>query len=705
MSGPPKSNGPVRLIVADQSDNAANAIDSRLRDAGIATRFQYVDDLALALEHMGDIDLLLCNASLEGTDSAIPQLRKQAPKVPIVLLTNNPEEPLNAEQGMLLGANDVVPIEQRERLLMVCRRELANRSQDAKFAQLRTALEEAEQRCKLLLDSSRAAIAYVHEGMHIYANHGYLKLFGYNDADELLGLPIMDLLDADTAARLKTTLKAFRANQEEQTIDFAGNNTGGEVVAGSMTLAAAEYEGEACLQLTLRQADGELPTLSDVSAEASAVAAPAATAEPATSGSAEDIDIPRDIGSFLADAEAVSNGTDDKLVALFVAELDHLKKLRTDYGLRGCEAVCDRVAMAVEQASAPNPFVRIEAHRAAFVVSGTDRDAISDAAEGIRAAVEETLLEVDQKTVRPTVTIGGCIVEGKDSIEKTLDSAFWHLDGITGDDASNRVDLAVGSEDSQVNQEAAKTLQLINEAIEKQKFRLVFQPIISLRGDSDEHYEVFMRMLDRNGETLVPHQFLRTAIENGVAGKIDRWVILQSIKQLSVHRSRGHETRLTINVTSNCIADPGFMQWLGVAIKAARLPSDAVIFQFTEADAVTYLRQSIEFAEGLKTLHCRSSLSRFGLIDDPFEQLDKIPVDMVKLDGSIVKDMEEREDVRERLNETLKSLQGRGKLTIVPMVESAQALSSLWQAGANYIQGHYLQEPSSEMAYDFTTDE
>ena len=55
--------------------------------------------------------------------------------------------------------------------------------------------------------------------------------------------------------------------------------------------------------------------------------------------------------------------------------------------------------------------------------------------------------------------------------------------------------------------------------------------------------------------------------------------------------------------------------------------------------------------------------------------------------------------------ETLNRLQGAGKLTVVPMVENAGTLSMLWQAGVNYIQGHYLQEPMTEMDYDFSTEE
>ena len=52
----------------------------------------------------------------------------------------------------------------------------------------------------------------------------------------------------------------------------------------------------------------------------------------------------------------------------------------------------------------------------------------------------------------------------------------------------------------------------------------------------------------------------------------------------------------------------------------------------------------------------------------------------------------------------IKSLQAQGKLTIVPLVENAAILSTLWQAGVNYIQGYYLQAPTTEMNYDFSEE-
>ena len=696
QDAPNAKQGPVRLIVADRSESAATAIESRLRDAGIATRLQYIDDISLAVNSIVDSDLLLCNASLVGAAKAIPELRKLAPKIPIVLLTNNSEEPFNAEQGMLLGASDVVPVDQRERLLLVCQRELDNRSQNSQFSVLNKALVEAEQRCQLLLQGSTAAIAYVHEGMHIYANDGYLKLFGFADADDMLGLPIMDILDAETCIELKKALKVFRHDSGEVSFDFGGQNNNGDTVGGSMTLAAADYEGESCIQITLRPvANVVAPAAAATSVEPQAEATPAE---------------PDGIGEFLARVDQLfsAEGNEAGCNAIFVASLDEPTKHLQESGLRGAELINDRIALTLQEAAAGLPFTRLSRDEFAVAIHGPSRDVVKKQVEGFRTSVENLLLEINKKTVRPTVSFGGAELEANSKPEVCLEGAFWQLNTMREDDAQatkSRISMAAGSKKAQLDDEAARILHLINEAIEKQKFQLLFQPIISLRGDSEEHYEVFLRMQDRNGEVLVPHQFLKTAVDSGVAGKIDRWVILQSIKQLSVHRSRGHETRLTINITCNSIAEEGFIKWLGVAIKAARLPSDAVIFQVTEQDAGTYLRQTNEFFESLKTLHCQTSLSRFGLVDDPFEQLAQLPVDIVKLDGSLVHGMEDKDSVRKELQATIKQLQNLGKLTVVPMVESANALSTLWQAGANYIQGHYLQEPSSEMAYDFTTDE
>jgi len=687
----------TRLLIAEKSENSAYALDSTLRDAGIATKLTISDDLAHIAQQVseGHCDIVLLTDKIDGLEQILPRIREQAPRTPILLLTQE-QSSWTTPAALAIGMTDVIPGGDAQHLALVVKRELEHVCQQEHFAQVRRALKEAEQRCQLLLQGSKAAIAYIHEGMHIHANEGYLELFGYNDVDELSGESLIDMLAAESAAELKVQLKAIRNGASETNFNFVSQ--GDKPVHGNMTLANAQYEGEHCLQITVRQEQNNNASLATTDSD---------SAKPADG---ETQDTPRsdslELPGFVKAAESLFTNDSDRPFLLICA-LDNHTELQAAYGLVGAEVICRKVWHQLVELADAFPATRLNNNQFALAITAANRDSATQTGERIRNAISDMIFEVQDKTVRPTLTIAGDEVDDQVAISKTLDNVYQDLlDMLTGSQANVvKIKAPVEMSATSENDDARVILRQITDAIENKAFMLLFQPIISLRGDSDEHYEVFLRMTDSNGAQIQPGRFLQTAIDNNVAGKIDRWVILQSIKMLSVHRAKGHATRLTINLTANSVTDSEFLQWLGVAIKAARLPSDAVIFQVTEKDATTYLRQTREFVEGLRNMHCRASLSRFGLIEDPFETLRHLPVDMVKLDGSCIEGIDEDKERSDKLIEDIKKLQGSGKLTVVPMVENANVLSTLWQAGANYIQGHYLQEPSTNMDYDFNTEE
>jgi PAS domain S-box-containing protein len=711
MSAEHMQHAPVRLLIAESSENTAQEFDSVLRDAGIATRMRLID-LPMAGDAISTADLMLCNANLPQLELLLPQLRSSAPHVPIILV-NPPDHAITTCEGMRLGAADVVSRLDPDELVLVFKRELAHVCQSQRMSELHRALQEAEQRCQLLLQSSTAAIAYVHEGMHIHANPGYLQLFGFSDADELLGLPLMDLITDHSADTLKQELKRFRQDGEERSLEFSGRSTSGEEITANMTLTHAEYEGERCMQVIVRTG-GSGAQAADISTGHEQANGNAAQAESHNGVDAE-LSLQRDstftnVGEFIDLTRPILDSVHTHR-AVAVAQIDAFANLQDELGLRGAHDIGSQIHEVLRDNLEGRPYARLGPHQYAFAVTDGDRAQVLNRVESLRKTVEGLMMEVQGKTVRVTLSVGGAELDEEgdgpadEIFEAALNTAFAAARRAETA-GGNRVDvLSKEVAREEPDSEAGQILARINNAIDKQRFLLLFQPIISLRGDSDEHYEVFLRMLDVDGRHIAPNEFLRTAIEHGVAAKIDRWVILQSIKMLSTHRSKGHNTRLTINLTANSVGDPEFIQWLSVAIKAARLPSDAVIFQITEQDAANQVRQTCEFIEGLKAMHCRASLSRFGLAENPMDLLQHLPVDFVKLDGSHIERLMNDASLKDEITGMIRSLQGGGKLTIIPMVESAGVLSALWQAGANYIQGHYLQEPSTEMDFDFSTDD
>jgi EAL domain-containing protein (putative c-di-GMP-specific phosphodiesterase class I) len=312
---------------------------------------------------------------------------------------------------------------------------------------------------------------------------------------------------------------------------------------------------------------------------------------------------------------------------------------------------------------------------------------------------ESHLFEINGRTLQTSLSIGAAGVNEKTPRgQDVIDRAHRCADELT---SGNTLKLFNPADELAAAASRGSVVAMLQQALENNSFRLLFQPIISLRGDSHEHYEVLLRLLNPQGEEVPPHEFLRAAIDAGLAEKIDRWVILNSIKLLAQHRSKGHSTRLFVNLSSASLQDQTILPWLSVALKAARLPSDALIFQISEPDAIAYLKQAKTLTQGLNELHCKVALSQFGCSLNPFNTLKHLSIDFVKVDGSFSQDLSGA-DNQEALKTLLASLHAQAKLTIVPFVESASVLSTLWQAGVNYIQGYYLQGPTQSMDYDFS---
>ncbi|MEE9255075.1 MAG: EAL domain-containing protein, partial [Pseudomonadales bacterium] len=401
--------------------------------------------------------------------------------------------------------------------------------------------------------------------------------------------------------------------------------------------------------------------------------------------------------------------------AAYYLNLDKFAKLKSDFGLNNADIVLADLAAALRSVAPEGAALcRFSDDVFTAMVHELNKERALAMGEEFRRAIDENLSDVEGRTAHVSASVGVVLVDASSgTCENILEFMHHASDEVRERKKDGNGVYVYNADEMQEKRRAAAIagggdealLARIDRALEENAFQLVFQPFISLRGDPEEHYEVFVRMLDDNDDPIPPGEFMPLVANTGIGGKIDRWVILQAIKMLSVHRSKGHNTRVTINLTANSVSDSSFLPWLSVAIKAARLPSDAVIFQLYEDDAITYLKQARDFTKGLKELHCRASLGHFGRSDNPFGTLKHLTVDFVKVDGSYVQGIDRKEEKREALGELLSALQSQGRLSIVPMVESAAVLAPLWQAGAHYIQGNYLQEPTTEMDYDFTTDE
>lgn len=690
-----KNKTTVHLLILDPSQNDAESVVSLLRNAGRATRAHRItseEDLEEALK-TSTWDLLLARDVDQefGPDNALAMIKRMDKDIPVILLT----ETYDRERTVGIvraGAQDALPYEYSDLLVLVAKRELAALDERRRRRVLESHLREAEQRCQLLLESSKDAIAYINDGMHIYANQSYMELLGYDDIDELICIPVLDTLTPKSQEKYKEFMKAFASKGEDgMTLNCTARRSDDQEIDVTISASAATFDGEACTQIVLQteHSDAELEEkLHEISSQ------------DLLTGLYNRQYLMDALGKAIAEA-----GKTNQTGALAYIALDNFLTMKTRVGISGADLLLGDLASLLRAQAGDNmTLARLSDDAFCMMCLPCDEKSMEQQCEQVRKAVEDHLFDINGHTVPLTVSIGvAAITENSPKAEDLMGRAHTASAEVKkqeGGSQGNGV-LVYNPADYEALDEN-NSAEAIQKALDENRFRLLFQPVINLRGEDEEHYEAFVRMLDKDNQEVSPYDFLPPVGPSETTVKIDRWVILQTIKQLASHRSRGHDTRMFLNITPETLQDKTFTPWLSVALKAARLPGDSLIFQIREGDANNHMKQAKDFTKAVHELRCKVSISQFGCALNPFNTLKHIDADYVKIDGSFTEELQKNEEAKQQVKEMVKSLQTSGKLTIIPLVESASVLATLWQAGVNYIQGYYLQAPVPEMNYDFS---
>ncbi|MEH6492242.1 EAL domain-containing protein [Halopseudomonas sp.] len=687
-----KEKQAIKLLILDDSQNNAERLVSLLRNAGHATRahrITSVEDLQESLQQTWDLCLARPETSFMTAHEAVSLIARQSRDIPFILLTPTPSTELRID-ALRAGMQDALSDESDALLTLVANRELANLHARRQRRISEQSLREAEKRCQLLLDSSVDAIAYVHDGMHIYANRAYIQLFGYEDADDLAAEPMVGLIAAEDQGRFKDFLRTYVQQGGQNEIRCKGLDSSGKQFPIQISFSPASYDSEPCTQVVIRAetASAEFEEKLKVMASRDLV-----TGLFNRSYFQEELETIRD--------NAVRLGQTSSLAYM---SIDGFSTLQADIGLGGADLVLTDIAQMLREHFAEGTLIaRFGDDACSVLIPGKEPEAAVETLDQLRQKVEANLFEANGRTVQITLSIGvSAISETSADPTEAVNRAHRLADQISHS-SGNAVKVFNPLEELAHQANRGNLIALIKHTLETNGFRLLFQPVISLRGDEAENYETFLRLLNHEGEEVPAADFLPAAQEAGLAAEIDRWVITQATRLLSSHRNKGADTHLLLNLSSASLQNPELVEWIAGQLKEARLPPDSIIFQFNDADVNTYLKQAKAHTEALHAMHCKVSLSHFGGALNPYASLKHVHADYIKIDGSFARDLSDPDAV-ETLKEMVSTLHAQGKLTIVPYVDSAAMMPTLWQAGVNYIQGHYLQPPSDSMNYDFSAD-
>jgi len=686
----------VNIFIIDDSFNNEENIVKLMRSAGYVahtTRIEDDEDLIESLKkQIPDILLYSTGMELISLQDTVKCLETNASEPIPVIAVNRPGQQLEVIEAMRAGAKDLTSYDNPSHLEMVIHREVQAHSSIASVFKLEKAMQEVEKRCEALLDSSRDAIAYIHEGMHVYSNHSYLKLFGFDESEELEGMPILDMVGMNGRDEFKRFLRDSQSKKSlSDKLKLNLSKADGTEFKGEMEFSSASIDGEPCTQVIIRTQTNNK----------------ALEQQLALMSQTDSITGLYNRQYFLDTLEEVADKSKEGSLtaAALLIHLDNFNDIKQSAGVVGADQFLNEISRQFEDViNSDDVLAHFEGNTFSIIAYNQNVKSVNDYAKKISTTARDFIANIGSQSLNTTCTVGVSLLDVNTPDTGEILLRVERAVNEAGEKGPNTVVVYQPKEGELTQKEIdAKVVEELKLALKNNRFVLYYQPVISLHGDTDERYEVFVRMLDKDNNIILPMEFLPAADRTGMSVAIDRWILLSTITTLTKCWKEGKRTLFFVKLAANSLKDTSLMAWLKDQLKKYNVPKNSLIFEVKENVAVTSLKYTAELAKSLQELNCGFALDDFGKGTNPFELLKHIPADYLKLERSFMDELSTSTENQEAVKAITEKAMELNKLTIAQCVQDATSLSVLWGMGINFIQGNFLQEPSPHLDYDFTS--
>jgi diguanylate cyclase (GGDEF)-like protein/PAS domain S-box-containing protein len=671
----------VPMLVLTRQQEHVEAINATLRKAGHAVHCTWLPDARDLPDAIIQINpemlVLFADEGLIELDAVAGLRARTQPPVPVILVRTQCDESAMLE-AMRVGAQDVVTLANRDRLQLVCSRELRAFRLERTLNQTVASAQESKQALKQFLDGSADAIAQVQEGIVVDANRAWLELYGLSEPDAATGMPIMEFYDPESHAALKGALVAcMQGKWADHALRATAILADGSHLALELHLQRGEWDGDPAVRVcvpTRRHDDSEMKQrLED-----------AVRTDPSTGM----LHRRHFVDQLRARLEKPVRGG-----VRFVASIrpDRFEALVQQLGPLEAEDFVAQVAGLVRDQAQPGDICgRFTGSGLMLLLErGTPRDA-ETWAENLVKKIASHVFRVEQRTISATVTVGlGLVPSSVTDPAGPLADAFEAVRK-GRDHGGNQVYSVDRAEtDSRVIAYDKIWVRHIKAALMENRFRLVQQPIASLLGEDKGMFDVLVRMLDEQGKEVLPSEFIPAAERNDLMKNIDRWVIGASMSFCAARKPAG----IFIRLSRDTINDRSLPIWLSNQLKASKVQPARLCFQVAESVALQYLLQTQDLHEQVKRQGFRFALEHFGANADPESLVSRLKPDFVKIDGSLMQGLAGSKPQQEKVKALVDIAKGVGAVTIAERVEDANTMAVLWQLGIEFIQGYFVNKP------------
>jgi len=239
--------------------------------------------------------------------------------------------------------------------------------------------------------------------------------------------------------------------------------------------------------------------------------------------------------------------------------------------------------------------------------------------------------------------------------------------------------------------ENIERLNELKEALDHDRIVPYFQPIVRIKDRITTKYEALIRLIKPNNEVIAPYYFLELAKKSRLYSSLTEIMIEKSLK---VVLDTSYE--ISINLSLQDILDSDTMNYLKESLERYGI-AERVTLEILESEGIENYEEVSHFIRDVKTLGCKIAIDDFGTGYSNFDHLIHLNIDYLKLDGSIIKNIDTDENSRIIVETMVDFSRKFGIETIAEFVHSEDVLNTLEEIGVDFAQGYYLGEPADKL--------
>lgn len=748
----------VNILVADTSENSSEAVLNMLEKQGYTLKSQRIGRKAELSEALGrqQWDVMLLNDELAdfSATECIEWLSRLESHTALLLLTSKDIDIQLQTEACHAGIAGLVSLQLPEHLQAVFARELQAVKIRQQRAQLFRDNRELVERNRQLLSTSREAVCYIHQGMHIYANDSYIQRFGFKDMDDVSSMPFIDLIGAKSREKLKACLKQLEDQWEEGqqktqlVVDIVACKSSGGEFNAQLSMEPTLFEGEKCLQVFVSTEKENQKKLSQ----------------------AVRLDFESGLFNrqfFLQQFEHLLQSIGKAKVAggmLLYVRLNLNDQIRSKLGFEKSNHELKRFTSLLKQGMSRNNVIarfgdsdfivmlagdcsspelqkeiidwqtRLEQYRFASHAE-LQADAIN--------ACHHISLEINNKTrsIKDVLTSVYRTLNDRESESKAKPAT--RRDRITAAKSKSLSEMGsikIELESKAPGQESAVTIETkeslgpaekmtqqklpesgpaeipestkpeprgqeqralkaddLAQIINTGKIKLRYEMVIAVADIETEFNEVGV-VLDDQRYAHISSKDIYSLLDRHPSGnRFDRLVLEKTLQVMVDLHKQGQTQLFGVTLSGNSLKDDKLIPWLSAQLKKFKLDPGTLILHIRQATALSDVTVCVNFMSELRELGMQSCISHFSYNDSINNLIKKRKPDYIKLADETSARIASDEEQQSEVEELTENFHDEAIKIIAGQVNDSSTLSAYWVCNVDLVQGKYFQKESVEL--------